>query len=407
MRAAAVITVAGLVFVGCSGGEDDDPGAVALSESATTAPALETVAPVSSAAQPARAADVCPAGELPSVGAFDLATGALLWSLCSEVTAYREVFGAGEDMVVVSEVSDDGEYAIAFDAADGTELWRLPVYPQLGWAPGSVNDTVVVIESVVETPPFVTGVDPRTGAELWRLTPGTSVIAATDEVVVTANASRYQQRMGGGIYGHDRATGAELWSNPETFEGEMGSGGPSAAISDGVVAVPSGSSMTGIDIATGETLWSGAGLTTPAASDGVLVGGQRTSGPPLDIGAISANDGTPAWTASGSASYGGMLAVGDAVSAVIDQGDLVAYELANGVERWRVDMSEMTHRAEPQLIVDTSLVLLWEAVLEVRSTRDGATLWSTEQPLNSPWMNSVGASQSTVYVAVNSLPFGD
>ncbi|HEX6656685.1 MAG TPA: hypothetical protein VF065_01310, partial [Ilumatobacter sp.] len=83
-----MITVAGLVFVGCSGGDDDDdPGAVALSESATTAPPLETVAPVTSAAEPARAADVCPARELPSVGAFDLATGALLWSLCSELTA--------------------------------------------------------------------------------------------------------------------------------------------------------------------------------------------------------------------------------------------------------------------------------------------------------------------------------
>ena len=182
------------------------------------------------------------------------------------MTAYREIFGAGDDVVVVSEASQSGEYAIAFDAADGTELWRLPVYPQLDTAPGSVNDTVVVIESAVETPPFVTGVDPRTGAELWRLPPGTSVIAATDEVVVTANASRYQQRMGGGIFGIDRATGAELWSNPETFEGDSGSGG-AAAITDGVVAVPSGNSVTGIDLATGETLWSGGGAHYP--------GGQR------------------------------------------------------------------------------------------------------------------------------------
>ena len=212
--------------------------------------------------------------------------------------------------------------------------------------------------------------------------------------------------MVGGVFGIDRATGAELWSNPETYEGDPGSGG-AAAITDGVVAVPSGNSVTGIDLATGETLWTGTALTTPVASDGVVVGGTRTSGPPIEIGAISAGDGTTAWTASGSASYGGILAIGDGVTAVLDQGDLVAYELASGTERWRVDPSEMTNRAEPQLIVDTSLVLLWEAVLEARSTSDGATLWSSTQPLNSPWMNSVGVNQSTVYVAVNSLPFSD
>jgi hypothetical protein len=111
----------------------------------------------------------------------------------------------------------------------------------------------------------------------------------------------------------------------------------------------------------------------------------------------------------GGASYGGIVAAGDGVTVVLDvqRGGYTAYELATGEERWRVEPSQMTARVEPQLIIGTSLVLLWEDDLQVASTTDGSTVWSATQPLNSPWMNSVGASDTTVFVAVNSVPFSD
>ena len=114
---------------GCSGGSDDDPSADALTASETTPLVTETVAPAdvpTSTVAPddpitlAGTAEVCPAGELPSVGAFDLDTGAVLWSGCSAVTAYREVFGAADGVVVLLESSREGESAVSFDAADGT-----------------------------------------------------------------------------------------------------------------------------------------------------------------------------------------------------------------------------------------------------------------------------------------------
>jgi outer membrane protein assembly factor BamB len=181
-------------------------------------------------------------------------------------------------------------------------------------------------------------------------------------------------------------------------------------VADGVVAVTGSGPVTGIDLATGETLWNGDRIVTPVGSDGAFVGATSSGGgPSSDIRAISAVDGTTTWTMPGGASYGGILAAGDGVTAVLDvqTGGYVAYELATGEERWRVDPSQMTARVEPQLIVGSSLVLLWEGDLQVASTTDGTTVWSATQPLNSPWMNSVGANATTLFVAVNSVPFGD
>jgi outer membrane protein assembly factor BamB len=420
MRPLAVVIATGLVVAACSGGDDDEGTDAALSVTDATPAALESVAPVlattvgadlapattTGVADTTRAtttgvAAVCAPGEFPSAGAFDIARGAVLWSKSSAVGAYREVLGAAARVVVISESSTDGESAIALDAADGTELWRHPVFQQID-PPGVVDDAVVVIESASETPPFVAGLDARTGEELWRRPSGTSVIAATPEIVVTAGAAP-----GGGIVGLDRATGEELWSNAATFEGSSGVGG-AGAVSDGIVLVTTSGPVTGIDIATGETLWTAERLETPVASDGVFAGAVTSDRPPGEIRAIAA-DGTTSWTLPGRASYGGIIAVGDGVAVVNDATGIgyLAYELTTGDERWRTGQAQMTAQVEPQLIVGTSLVLLWEGELQVASTTDGSRVWASTQPLNSPWMNSVGANDTTVFVAVNSVPFGD
>lgn len=80
---------------------------------------------------------------------------------------------------------------------------------------------------------------------------------------------------------------------------------------------------------------------------------------------------------------------------------IVAYDLVTGQARWQV---ERTLPGEPQLTVGRSTVPLWEFDLGVMSTVDGSRTSSPTGPLRSPLMNSVGANDSTVFVAVNPVP---
>ncbi len=84
--------------------------------------------------------------------------------------------------------------------------------------------------------------------------------------------------------------------------------------------------------------------------------------------------------------------------------EIVAYELETGDERWHIDA---TGRGEPQLITGTTLVLLWEGDLSAVSTSDGSILWTTVEPFGSPLMNNVGVFGSSLFVALNSRPWGD
>jgi outer membrane protein assembly factor BamB len=156
---------------------------------------------------------------------------------------------------------------------------------------------------------------------------------------------------------------------------------------------------------TGAMLWEAPELDHLAAAGGTIVGRR------VEIEAIDAASGQELWSAPGRPSYGGFLAVGDGVIAVLDlvgpdsgAPGLVAYELSSGIERWR---ATPTPAAEPQMIDGTSLVLLWEGELAVLSTTDGATVWSATEPFGSPLMNSVGSNGDSVFVAINSLPWAD
>ena len=42
-----------------------------------------------------------------------------------------------------------------------------------------------------------------------------------------------------------------------------------------------------------------------------------------------------------------------------------------------------------------------------RGRRDGTVRWAWEEPLGTEWMNALDANATTIFVAVNSLPFGD
>lgn len=122
--------------------------------------------------------------------------------------------------------------------------------------------------------------------------------------------------------------------------------------------------------------------------------------------AIDAASGEERWTPPGIPSYAVPLAVGDGLVVVKmpARPELVAYELSSGDERWR---ATLTTAGDPQMIVGTSFVMLWEGELAVRSTTDGAVRWSAKEPFGTSWMNSVGSNGDSIFVAMNSLPWND
>jgi len=153
--------------------------------------------------------------------------------------------------------------------------------------------------------------------------------------------------------------------------------------------------------------WTGPLVENPEAADGVVVAATPSEeGPQVSLDALDADTGDALWSAPGQPSYGDLLAMGDEALVVVDREAraLVAYELASGEERWR---TPPVGAAEPQLIDGIAVVLLWEGELGVVSSVDGSTTWSAREPLHSPLMNSVATNGTTLFVAVNSLPWGD
>jgi outer membrane protein assembly factor BamB len=412
--------VAALALAACAA-ESDSASTTPLPTTAGTdvdetraGTAVPTTSP--STAPASATAELCATGEFPSFGAFDLASGALQWSKCSPEETYRLVIGASDDVALVLESSDSGNGAtVALDARDGTERWRLSSVFGLGVAPGPIDGQgIAVLETDLEGTPFVIGVDIATGVERWRIEPRESVIGHTDTMVVVAGAlGSFSDAAAGppsGLRGIDRATGEQRWASDIVLSDASGSGVArgAAALVGSTIAVPTGSTLTGVDITTGAVLWTAPQLDHPEAADGVIVGSEHSQLPTPDgtLRAVDPTTGDTLWSAAGRPSYGDLLAVGDGVVVVLGGlgAELVAYDLVSGNERWRVPRSSP---GEPQFVSGSSLVVLWDGDLGVLSTADGSRTWGATQPLRSPLMSSVGSNGSTVFVAVNSLPFND
>lgn len=373
------------------------------------------VAPMLAVAQEATPTPACPNGEYPAVGALRAADGAVGWSVCSPAEAYRSVIGASDDIVLIEEhgpVDRNGlseRRTIAFAAADGSERWRrstatTPV------PPGPFDGQGIIILSTNDGGvAALVGVDAATGKEQWRLVSSeaplahSTTVAVVWEVVQVGGSSQFR--------GIDRVTGEELWVSDIPLLDESSTMVPRspAAVLGEVLVVPTGATVSAIDMQTGAKLWQAPRLDHLAAADGTIVGIQGANGPAPSVTALDGASGESLWTAQGRPSYGGLLAVGDGVIVVLNPGSsrstgLVAYELATGNERWR---ATPTPFVEPQLINGISLVGLWEEELAVVSTIDGAAIWSATQLFGSSWMNSVGSNGDSVFVAINSLPWGD
>ena len=395
-----------LPLVACGGGT--------TSESAPGSTRPTTPGPVSSGVAPATPTSpdpglACADGEYPAVGAVDLTSGEVLWLSCSSVEAWRSLLGATAEVVIVSETGDYPEaQTVGLSTADGTELWRRPTTAGAGAIPrGPVAGAGVVVR-VDDTGTGLVGLDVLTGDEVWREDGAVQLLGEGETVTVVADTEAVNGQPPG-IRGLDRATGAEVWSSEIWFADSSGTGvarGP-AAVWDDTIAVPTNDTLTAVDMATGAALWTAPQTDHPEAADGVVVGATPGSGPGRSIRALDAATGDALWEAPGQFSYGDLLAAGDGIVAVMNNSgtEIVAYELRTGDERWR--RTDELHTTQPQLIVGTTLISLWESDLVAMSTSDGSTLWTATEPLGSPLMSNVGALESTLYIAVNSRPWGD
>jgi outer membrane protein assembly factor BamB len=379
----------------------------------TLVPFVLFVVPTLAVAQEATPTLACPSGEFPSAGALDITDGTVLWGTCSPDKAYRTVIGASDQVVLIQENGPRGQdqRTIALDPANGSERWRRPG-ANTPMPSGPVDGMgVVVLATAERDAPALIGVDSLTGEELWRVASSDVPFAHSATVAVVWDWDRISNFGEGQFRGIDRGTGDELWVSDTPFsdpsQSAMSVGRSPAVVLGDVIVVPTGTAVTAIDTRTGATLWTAPHLDSfSVTDDGIIVGNRGEEGPNAAVTALDAASGEQLWTAPGHLSYGGFLAVGGGVVAVLDstRAGVVAYEVSSGTERWR---APLTPFAEPQLISGTSLVLLWEGQLAVMSTSDGATMWSVTQPFKSPLMNSVGSNGDAVFVAINSLPWGD
>ena len=181
-----------------------------------------------------------------------------------------------------------------------------------------------------------------------------------------------------------------------------------AAVIGDLVVLPAGSETVAVDAATGSEVWRASRLDDPWAAEEYVAGARppaRSSGPPpSEIAALdAATSAVP-----GNESYGDRLAVGDGGVFVLDPEDdsvIVGYDLATGAERWAASVGASV--GQPQAVLGDLVLTLWEGSLGALATADGTVRWAWHQPVGSDWMNSLGTNTTTVFVAVNSVPFGD
>jgi hypothetical protein len=433
---AATVLLVAATGAACGG---DDPGAA--SAPATSATVATPTAPAGSTAPAAppgvdvrEGSDPCGGDDLPALAAFDAASGALTWTACSDAEAHRRVLGATEEAAYVAESVETGTALVAYDVVDGREVWRRPLATSwIGWPKGPIaGDGIIVVADGTPEAPVLVGLDAATGEPRWQVdqatvhvttpdlpvpattTSGTGMpprqwfpVAGTEHVAVLISNA-------GELAGLDRLSGASRWDVTALGGGDESgdvAGLAAAAVAGDRVVLPAGAETVAIDAVSGAELWRAARLDDPWADDAHVAGGQpptARSQPPSEIAALDVATGAPASVVPGRESYGDRLAVGDGGVFVLgpDAGTaIIGYDLATGAVRWTIPAGRSL--GEPHTVLGDLVLTLWEGSLGALATGDGAVRWAWHRPVGSDWMNDLGTNSSTVFVAVNSVPFGD
>ncbi|HEY7627966.1 MAG TPA: PQQ-binding-like beta-propeller repeat protein [Ilumatobacteraceae bacterium] len=381
--------------------------------------ATSTSRPVS---VPARGSTRCAADQEPALGAYDVASGSLLWMYCSADQTWRSLFDATADIAYVESTTADSTNIgnplelIAVDAHTGTELWRVAhTWSQLQWPLGSFTGAgIIVLPVKAESGDTLVGLDAGTGEVRWQIAAddnptGAVPVANTDHIVVVAGS------FGAGVRGLDRTTGAQMWvtdlqvvdeSGVMTFRG-------ATAVDGDLVVVPTGATMVALDANTGDTRWEGPRLDHPVAAHGYVIGGVPGRGSPRPDSqsrVLNATTGDEVITLDGYQSYGELWAISPDVVFLSDIGDgsspanNVAYELPTGTERWR----QPPTFGEPQQVVDGNVIVRWRTSVAMLSGTDGSTLWTLASPAESTGgIGNVDVAGAIVFVTFDALPPGD
>ena len=238
-------------------------------------------APMLAVAQEATPAPACPSAEYPAVGALSITDGAVAWFACSPDEAYRTVIGASDDVVLIEESGPDRPSA------------RSPSMPPTGRSGGADRPRTRPPHRVRSTARGSSSWPPRPGrARARRRGRGDRRGAMArrrrakprSRTAPPSRSSGTRSSLGGSsrFRGIDRVTGDELWVSDTPLSDQSGvfvARSPAAVLGE-VVVVPTGATVTAIDMRTGATLWQAPQLDHPAAADGVIVGTRGASGPP-------------------------------------------------------------------------------------------------------------------------------
>ncbi|MGB8861182.1 MAG: PQQ-binding-like beta-propeller repeat protein [Ilumatobacteraceae bacterium] len=403
--ALAVLVTASLLAAAC--GDDNEETAPVTAAPSSTSNTSSTTADVvettDATAGPDTTADVVEPGETscgvedqPSVTAFEVESGAVRWVSCSAGSGSWWLVGASDDLVYISVTPDDlstggGRSLVALDTRTGEEQWRTDLgqafarFPS-GPFPGD-EVAVVVLEGLGSDTAEIIGLDPATGETIWTTSGTNGGYATNDDVVV-----------GGGSVttAFDRATGEQRWS--VAVQGGFSGGFPSSpVISDDMVFI----ATVALDLQSGEERWRTAG-SPPGVPGGVEDGILVWSGQDDPTSGVDVATGEILWTQPGHSTYDDVVAIGDGAVYVfgVDDGagesTATAYDVATGETRWSRGLGPQ-FGPWPFLATDDFVVAVDPSVV-VLSTDDGSERWSTPLDGQTPRYTGVVLNGDALFV---------
>ncbi len=382
----------------------------------------------------------CSGEQVPAIAAYDRVTGAGLWATCADTSAGQFLVGATEELVYLIERVDPNGVAvssaapedtipgvsvavpsaaagtpqlIAAAARDGAERWRVALTEVAPPAPGPVVASGVVVAQTDDPVPAVVGLDPATGTVVWQADLGDQGVGNPPAVVATTEASVIvfgpaTQTSAASkpvviVRGLDRASGELLWQIDRELG--VGSTGQPRAVVDGDVVILQDAELLRLDPSNGDVVWE---VAAPRAdqhgvcdvAEGVLL----LCGQDDPTIAIDVDNGETLWERDATTVYDSAIAASDGATFVVDHGDIVAYELSNGTERWTTPIVD---HSWPWLADGDTLFAMWHN-LEARSTIDGSVVWATTYPTDpaptgpTPRMITIATTSTTVYVSFTS-----
>lgn len=388
------------------------PSDVTIASDSTVQP--ETASPSAIGPDPAA---WCTGEQHPAIAAYDRATGVGLWATCAPEVGFRGLVGATEESVYFVDLVNESGFStpqlVAAGVNDGAEQWRVSLTTSAPLASGPAVGSGVVVAQVDDPVPAVVGLDPDTGAVLWQTDLGEQgvgnppgVVATTETSVIVfgpATQTSAASKPVVAVRGLDRASGELRWQIDRELG--VGSTGQPRAVVDGEVVVLQEAELLRLDPSNGDVLWEVAAPRVDehgvcdVAEGVVLLCGQDDPTVAIDV-----DNGETLWERNATTVYDAAIAASDGATYVVDGGNIVAYGLLNGAERWTTPMVDYSW---PWLADGDTVFAMWHN-LEARSTIDGSVVWATSYPTDpvptgpTPRMVSIAASQTAVYVSFTS-----